>query len=187
MSPRPVTLRRRPARALPSALVCLAVLLVVGYLIWAMVVRLADGQWPEPIATAVPAILETPLSHPGVLTAAIIATVLGVILLLCAILPGRYRHSVLRLDESLYPGSQETVLTHRGLANIVRTRTSRLDGVGSVSSKVTGRRVELAVRTPLHETGEVTERVRAKAEDTIGRIPFVQPPTVTTRTGRSRR
>lgn len=179
-------LRRHPSRAIPSVLVCLAILIPVGYLVWAIVVRLSAGSWPNPIATGAPAALETPLSHPAVLAAAIIAAVVGLVLILCAVIPGRYRHRVLRVDEDLYPGDQETVLTHRGLANILRTRTGRLDGVQNVTAEVTDRRAELTVHTPLRSTDEVTDRVRAAAGDAVGRIPFVQPPAVTARTGRSR-
>lgn len=187
MSPSVPALRRRPARAIPSVLVCLAILLPVGYLLWAIVVRFSEGAWPGPVATGAPAVLETPLAHPNVLAAAIVAAVLGLVLILCAVLPGRYRHSALRVDETLYPGHQETVLTHRGLANILRTRTRRLDGVQNVTAEVTDRRAQLTVDTPLHATDEVTDRVRAAAADTVEGIPFVQPPAVTTRTGRSRR
>lgn len=186
MSPRTPALRRRPARVIPSILVCLAILLPVGYLVWASVIRFSQGTWPGPVATGAPAVLETPLSHPGVLIASIIAVVVGIVLILCALIPGGYRSNRLHIDEDLYSGPQESVLTHHGLANIVRTRTSRLDGVETVSAEVTDRRAALNVRTPLHEAGEVTERVRAVAEDAVGRIPFHRPPSVTARSTRSR-
>jgi len=179
-------LRRRPARVIPAVLVCVAILIPVGYLVWAIIIRFSTGSWPGPIATGAPVVLQTPVSDPAVIAAAIISGILGVILILCAVLPGRYRHSALRVDESLYGGEQETVLTHRGLANILRTRTGRLDGVEHVTATVTDRRAELSVHTPLHATGEVTDRVRIVAQDTVNTIPFLQAPAVRTRTGRSR-
>lgn len=152
MKPRTPTLRRRPARTIPSVLVCLAILIPAGCLLWAIVLAM-----------------------------------LGSVLILCAVTPGSHRHSVLRVSEELHSGSQETVLTHTGTANIVRARTGRLDGVEAVTTEVTDRRAQLTVHTPMHETGEVTDRVRAVAQDTLTRIPFTRPPAVSVRPGRSRR
>ncbi|MDV5999557.1 hypothetical protein IUU84_08220 [Kocuria rhizophila] len=180
------SLRRRPARVIPSVLVCLVILIPVGFLVWAIIIRFTTSSWPGPIATGAPILLQTPVSHPTVIAAAIITGILGLILILCAVLPGHYRHSVLRVDENLYTGSQETVLTHRGLANILRTRTSRLDGVDTVTATVTDRLVELSVHTPLHAIIEVDDRVRTVAQDTVNTIPFLQAPAVMTHTERSR-
>lgn len=184
MSAHTPSLRRRPARVIPAVLVCLVVLIAAGYLVWAIIVRLAQGAWPAPLATGVPELLATRLSHPGVLTAAIIAAVVGLVLILCAVVPGRYRSRSLHISEDLHAGAQQTVLTHRGLGNILRARTNRLDGVGAITTKITDRRATLIARTPLRETGEVTEKVRVTAEDTIRRIPFAQPPTMRVRAGR---
>lgn len=187
MRPRTPTLRRRPARMIPSVLVCLAILIPAGCLLWAIVVRFIEGTWPEPIASGAPAVLATPLSDPGVIAAAVVLALLGAVLILCAVIPGSHRHSRLDVAGELRTGSQETVLTHTGTAHILRARTGRLDGVEAVTAGVTGRRAQLTVHTPLHETREVTDRVRAVAEDTLAGIPFTRPPAVSVRPGRSRR
>lgn len=189
MSPRTPSLRRRPARIVPSVLMSLAILLPAGYLLWAIVLRFAQGSWPDPVATGAPAVLEAPLSHPGVLTAAILATVLGLVLMLCALVPGKHRTSVLQVDENLYQGSEETVITHRGVANLLQARTSRVDGVDRVGAEVTDRRIRLHVDTPLHETGEVTRRVQEVATRTVERVPFRGAPavSVSARAERNRR
>lgn len=187
MSARIPVLRRRPARVIPSILVSVAILILVGVLVWAFAAYLSDGAWPEPVAAGAAMVMETPLAHPAVLTAGIVLGLLGLVLLLCAVIPGRYRSSPLHIDEHLYPGSQESVLTHHGLANIVRTRTAHLDGVDAVRAEVTERRVDLNVRTPLRQTSQITGRVQDAAQSIIGDIPFHLPPTVRVRAGRSRR
>ena len=84
-------LRRRPARVVPSVLVGLLGLTAAGLLAWAAVLRFTQGSWPEPVATGAPAVLETPVTDPRVLAAGIVLTVLGLVLLLCGLVPGRYR------------------------------------------------------------------------------------------------
>ena len=171
-------LRRRPARVVPSVLVGLLALGAAGYLAWAAVLRFGRGSWPEPVASAVPAVLETPVTDPGVLAAGIVLGVLGLVLLLCALVPGRHRSARLRVPGHLYGGSEETVLTHRGLGRLLEARTGRVDGVGRVRATVRDRRVRLHVDTPLRSTAGLHDRVRTVAEDAFVRLPLTTTPTV---------
>lgn len=171
-------LRRRPARVVPSVLVGLLGLAGAGLLAWAAVLRLTQGSWPEPVATGVPAALETPVTDPGVLAAGIALAVLGLVLLLCGLVPGRYHAARVRVPERLYGGSEETVLTHRGLGRLLEARTGRVDGVGRVRADVNDRRVRLHVDTPLRETGALAPRLQTVAEDTFVRLPLATAPRV---------
>lgn len=187
MSSRTPALRRRPARVIPSVLVCLAILAPAGYLVWAIVVRLGQGRWPALIADGAPAVLGAPLSDPAVLTVAVVSIVVGIVLVLCAVVPGRHRVSALQVPTDVYDGENETVLTHRGLAHIVSARTSRLDGVDSANAAATDRRVRLTVDSPLTDTSEVADQARTAAESAVQSIPFTRTPAVTVRPGRNRR
>lgn len=171
-------LRRRPARVVPSVLVGLLGLTAAGLLVWAAVLRLTQGSWPEPVATGAPAVLETPVTDPGVLAAGIVLTVLGLVLLLCGLVPGRYRAARVQVPRRLYGGSEETVLTHRGLGRLLEARTARVDGVGRVRAEVGDRRVRLHVDTPLRDTGALAPRVQTVAEDAFVRLPLATAPQV---------
>lgn len=180
-------LRRRPARVIPSALVSVVALAAGAFLAWALVVRLSEGSWPAPFDTGLATLLQTPLENPAVGATAVVLSVLGIVLILCAVTPGRYRHYVVDVPADVYGGSHETVLTQRGLGNILRTRIARLDGVESANVLASGRRVSLTVRTPLHETSEITARVRGAAERTLAELPLVDPPALSVRVERTGR
>lgn len=169
-------LRRRPARVVPAVLVSLLALGTAGFLAWAAVLRFSRGSWPEPVASGAPAVLETPVTDPGVLAAGIVLGALGLVLLLCALVPGRHRSARLHVPAHLYNGSEETVLTHRGLGRLLETRTGRVDGVGRVRATVSDRRVRLHVDTPLRSTGGLRRRVRTVAEDAFVRLPLTTTP-----------
>lgn len=180
-------LRRHPARVIPSVLASLAIMVITGLVIWAVAAYVIEGQWPEPLASAATPILDGPLSQPAILWTAIALLLIGLVLVLCAIIPGHFRHRELNVAPNLYDGPQETVLSQHGLENFVRARTQRLSGVDSIGADATNRKLQLTVNTPLRETKHVTDRVGTVTDDALDRLPLTRRPAVRIRTGRSTR
>lgn len=104
------------------------------------------------------------------------AIVVGVILLLCAFIPGRF--SALTVDvagagagEGTSPVQErETVMTRRAVAHLAKARCVQIDGVGSAVATATTTSVHLSVKTFLHDPGDlrtrVTDAVRARLKET---------------------
>lgn len=172
-------LRRRPARVLPSVVVTVVALAVVVVVAWAGIERATQGQWPAWTGNSAALAADTPITDPAVLTAGILLGVLGLVLLMCSIIPGGHSRSQLRVDDSLYTGVQDTVLTHHGLAQALEAPVSRVDGVRSVTAQVKARKANVHVETPLRDNAQVKADAREVAEAALQQLPLVKHPAVT--------
>jgi hypothetical protein len=166
-------LRHRPSRAIPALIVGLLLLAAGVVLVWLAVTRLVDGTWP--------ALLQGPRDWLAALTwngsatwqIGTAAVVAGLILLLCALIPGGY--NAIAIDDSgvgeeAPPAQeQETVMTRRAVAHLAKARCEQIDGVRTASATATTRRVHVNVTTFLHEPGDlrtrITDAVRARLEE----------------------
>ena len=179
---RSTRLRHRPSRAVP-ALIAGTLLLAAGVaLVWLSVTRLVNGSWPTVLQEPIDWLAALAWNDPAVWQIGIVAVVAGVILLLCAIIPGGF--SALAIDDSGTGAGaaapvqeQETVMTRRAIAHLAKSRCLQIDGVGSASATATTRRVHVNVTTSLHEPGDlrkrITDAVRARLEE-IGLSPVPQ-------------
>ena len=181
---RSTRLRHRPSRAVP-ALIAGTLLSAAGVaLVWLSVTRLVSGSWPTVLQGPIDWLAGLAWNDPAVWQIGIAAVVAGVILLLCAIIPGRY--SALTIGDSGTGAGewappvqdQETVMTRRAVAHLAKARCLQIDGVGSASATATTRRVHLNVATFLHEPGDlrqrITDAVRARLEETgLSPVPQV--------------
>lgn len=155
------SLHRRSSRSLPATLTALVLLLTAVAGAWIGITRITTGTWPEFLRSGREASTYLTWSSPAVITAAIIMALLGLILLLAALLPGQ--HSTIRLDEpeNRRVGNSEAVLTRRGLSKIAAAHIDRTDGVDRSSVTTTAKRMDVSVRTPLHDAGDLSNRLEA--------------------------
>lgn len=172
---RSTPLRHRPSRTVP-ALIAGVLLLAAGVaLVWLAISRLVNGSWPRLLQGPRDWLAALAWSDPAVSQIGIAAIVAGVVLLLCAIIPGEF--SALTVDDSGTGAGnvpppvqeQETVMTRRAVAHLAKARCMEIDGVGSASATATTRRVHVNVTTSLHEPGDlrqgITDAVRARLEE----------------------
>ena len=180
---RSTRLRHRPSRAAPALIVGIMLLAAGVALVWLSITRLINGSWPALLQGLRDWLAALAWNDPAVWELGTAAVVAGVILLLCAIIPGGF--SALTIDDSGGAGvgappvrEQETVMTRRGVAHLAKARCLQIDGVGSASVTATTRRVHVRVTTSLHEPGDlrtrITDAVRARLEETgLSPVPQV--------------
>lgn len=180
---RSTRLRHRPSRAVPALIVGFLLLAAGVALVWLSITRLVNGTWPTLLQGPRDWLLALAWNDPVVWQIGIAAVVAGVILLLCAIIPGGF--SALTIDGSGAPAGdqasvqqQETVMTRRAVAHLAKARCVQIDGVGSASATATTRRVHVNATTFLHEPGDlrtrITDTVRARLEETgLSPVPQV--------------
>lgn len=152
----PVALRPRPSRAVP-AIICGLVLLAAGVLlVWAAVARFIQGEWP-PFFTAVSDWLASlSWNSVGSWTAGIVLGVVGLVLLLTVLIPGRYHSLPLQLEPTPdVTGESRAVISRRAAARLAAATCEHIDGVSSASATASDREVRVRVNTALRDTAEV--------------------------------
>lgn len=165
----PVPLRPRPSRAVP-AVVCSLVLLAAGVLlVWAAIARLVEGQWP-PFFTAVPDWLASlSWNSAGSWIAGIVLAVIGALLLLTVLIPGRFHSLSLHLEPSPeVTGTSQAVMPRRAAARLAAATCEHIDGVSSASATASDREVRVNVTTALRNTADlqhwVADGVRSRLQ-----------------------
>ena len=181
---RSTRLRHRPSRAVPALIVAIVLLAAGIALVWLTITRLINGDWPSLLQGPRDWFTALAWNAPSIWGIGIAAVVMGMILLLCAIIPGGF--SALTVNDSATKAEdgaslvqdQEIVMTRRAVAHLAKAQCMQIDGVGSATATATTTRVRLSVKTSLHEPGDlhtrVTDAVRARLEETgIDPVPQV--------------
>ena len=177
-------LRHRPSRAVPALIAGILLLAAGVALVWLTITWLVNGTWPTLLQGPRDWLAALAWNDPAVRQIGIAAIVAGVILLLCAIIPGGFNALTIddsgggAGDEAPPVQEQETVMTRRAVAHLAKARCLQIDGVGSAAATATTRRVHLSVKTSLHEPGDlrtrITDAVRARLEETgLSPVPQV--------------
>lgn len=186
------SLRRRPSRTVPAAVV--AALITAGGLVgvWATVARLVTGSWPSWVTQT----HEWARTHTWgswiVVALSVTVALVGLLLLMTALRPGMpnaYRISLPaavdpRLQGQSSPaqsGTTEFVMTRRAIAKLATAHAALVDGVGSVSAGVTSRRVTMLVQTASTQTEEIDQLVTRRVTDALAAVGLSPQPTVSTR------
>lgn len=162
---RSTRLRHRPSRAVPAFIVGLVMLAAGVALVWLTIARLVNGTWPTLVQGPRDWITSLTWNDASVWGIGIAAVVVGVILLLCALVPGGFsalsvRDSGYRSGEDPLPvQEQETVMTRRAVARLAKAACGQIDGVSSVSATATTTKVHVGVQTPLHDVGDLRTKV----------------------------
>jgi hypothetical protein len=174
---RSTRLRRRPSRTIPALVVGILLLATGTASVWLAVSRLAQGTWSTLLQGPRDWLASLRWDSPSLWGIGAAAAAVGLVLLLCAIIPGGFTALSVRGPGDAAPGDggpppleRETVMTRRAVAHLARAQCEQVDGVASASATATATRVHLRVRTSLRDTadlrGQVTDRVRRRLEET---------------------
>ncbi|WP_038371957.1 DUF6286 domain-containing protein [Brachybacterium phenoliresistens] len=178
-SPRPLV--ARPTRTVPATLLALALLTAGGLALWALGALLLTGSWPAPLQEPMARLGALRLADRALLAAAAGCAVLGIVLLVAALRPGRPRTRAVLGDA--VPGT--TALPHRDLERRLRARLEQVDGVRSARAAAGPRTVRITVSTVLEDTAPVLAAARRAAHGTIAEIRPVHDPRVLVRARRT--
>lgn len=166
MSTAPRRLDRRPSRSLPVSLLGLVVLAVGLLGVWLLGALLLDGAWPQAARPGIDSLGALRLDSVPMLVGAGVLTVLGLLMLALAVLPGTSSRSQVLAEQT--PG--QTVVSHRDLARRVTLRVERVDGVHSARTTLVGRRLTVVARTVVDDTDSVLTAARAAVEQTVAEL-----------------
>ena len=153
----------RPSRSTPSVVLALLLLTAGGLGAWLTGHRIVTGTWPDRTVTTLDTIGSTALDSAAVITAAGIAAVCGLAMILAALWPG-LPERVEFLPDTV-PG--QTAVTRRDLAGLVRTQVEQVDGVHSVAVTARRSRVDVVVLSVLDDPAPVREAARKKADEAL--------------------
>ena len=175
------SLRRRPARTIPSTIVCLVLVALAVGLAWAAITRLSGGQWPSALSDLAERLAGVRADSNESWAAAIITVIVGLALLLCAWIPGRANASELEpppAPSEAVVGTTSAVITNRGLANLVAGSAEQVDGVTSVRTSATSSRVDVRVTTPLRSTEGLVTSVNQRINNRLDGVALASRPRV---------
>ncbi|MCQ1948675.1 MULTISPECIES: DUF6286 domain-containing protein [Arthrobacter] len=168
--PPPVSMRRRPSRSVPATISAIVMLALGVGLVWAAVARLIQGSWPAFVTEPVRWLSETGWDSTRGWTGAVVLLLIGVILLLCGMLPGDFSALPLRAKPVNMPGlpgagesggvpsvrgGETVVMSRRAVARLAASTCDHIDGVASASATASSRKVHLDVTTALHGTTDL--------------------------------
>lgn len=175
------SLHRRSSRSLPATLTALVLLAVSVAGAWIGITRITTGSWPGFLGAAREGLAPLAWNSPQVVAAAIILSALGLILLLAGILPGQRGTIRLVEPENRRGGTSEAVVTLRGLSRIAAAHIDRTDGVDRSSVSTTATRMDVEVRTPLHDAGDLADRLKASLGTKMQELGVTPQPVITVR------
>ena len=181
------SLRRRPSRTVPAAIVA-ALLTAAGVAaVWATAERLATGSWPGWVSGVHRWGATETFGSAVVIVVSAAVAVLGVLLIATALRPGMpnaYDIDPGALDGSNGnpdpPPSSEFVMTRRAVARLATAHADLVDGVDSVSATVSSRRVMLSVSTSSAQTEDIDRLVTSRVTDVLAAVGLSPQPSVTT-------
>lgn len=151
---------RRPARAVPTGLVGVILLVFGGLGLWLLGTYLIEGRWPVAAANSVDALAWTTLESIAAQAAAGAMVVLGLVLVVFAAWPGRPSRLLIMDDE--IPG--ETALSRRDLARHLQSAAENVDGVHSVRVAPKRRRIDVDVITVVDDPAPVVDAASAAVD-----------------------
>lgn len=170
---RSTRLRHRPSRAVPAFIVGLVLLAAGVGLVWLTIARLVNGTWPTLLQGPRDWLKSLMWNSAGLWGIGMAAIVVGVVLLLCAIIPGGFSAVTIRgggtdpEGKSAPAREQEIVMTRRAVARLAKTACGQIDGVGTASATATTQKVHVGIQTPLHDAGDLRSRVIEAVRDRL--------------------
>lgn len=176
------SLRRRPSRTVPATLVALLLTVAGVAATWAAVVRLSTGRWPSWVVSTNEWAAGQTWGSAVVIAISIVTALLGLVLLVTALAPGRpnaYEIEPPETEDEPVDG-REVVMTRRAVAMLATAHATLVDGVSSASAVVTGHAVSLTVRTPSAHRETIEQAVTARVAQVLTAVGLTPVPTVAT-------
>lgn len=150
-------MKRRPRRSLPATLLAL-VLLAAGASVAITAVQLLLGEPPWlSYDRAAEALHSVRWADTAVLVAGIVVAALGLLLLLCALVPGARTVLPLSADNS----AVDSGVSRRSYRDLLAGTAAGVDGVRKVRLRVRARSVEAVVRTDRTNTTGLADAVES--------------------------
>ncbi|WP_431875891.1 DUF6286 domain-containing protein [Amycolatopsis sacchari] len=167
-------MKRRPRRSLPATLVAL-VLLAASVLvaITAVQMLLHEHAWLS-YDRAARALHELRWTDTAVLVAGVVAAVLGLLLFLCALVPGARTVLPLATDDTAI----DSGASRRSYRSTLRAAAADVDGVSNAKLKVKARSVKAVVRTRRTNPAGLAETVEDSLAHRLDQIAPARRPTV---------
>lgn len=160
---------RRPRRIIPAVLTALAILAICVLVAVSMIQELAGRAAVIPFGTLARDVRTWRLDDPAMLGAGAVAAVAGLMLLGCAVIPGRRQTLALAAipavpgdepgDEGAGGGTDAGV-SRTGLRAALRATIADVDGVTSAKVRIGRRQIAAAVRTELEDSTELAGAVQ---------------------------
>lgn len=179
-------LRRRPSRTVPALIVAILLLAAGVALAWLTIAHLIDGTWSTLLQGPRDWLTGLTWNDPAMWGIGAGAVIAGVILLLCAFIPGGFSALTVRnaatAGTSDEPAGQdrETVITRRAVAHLAKAESVEVDGVSSASTTATHNRVHISVKTTLRDPGDLRARVTEAVRDRLNDIGVDPLPRIST-------
>ncbi|NUL44605.1 alkaline shock response membrane anchor protein AmaP [Cellulosimicrobium funkei] len=170
MSANPYRLTSRPPRSVPVILLAVLAIAIGGLGVWLLGSYLIDGAWPAGSGAAVDPVGATRFGSTAAQVTAAVVGLVGLILLICAIVPGDPARRAILEDET--PG--QTAVSRRDLSRRVQRGVEHVDGVQAARVSVRRNRIDVTARTPIEDTETVLRRVRASVDETVAELSPVQ-------------
>lgn len=173
---------RRPRRIVPASLLALGVLGLCTVTAISIIQELARRALLLPLPAFARHLRVLYTDDIGVVGAGLVAALLGLVLLGCALLPGQAETLALataggeRADGGAALAAPVAGISRSGLRTALAATLADVDGVTAVRVKVGPRRVSAQVRTELTRTESVREAVRRAAEQRLNRVGLARPP-----------
>jgi Family of unknown function (DUF6286) len=162
---------RRPRRTVPAVLVG-AVLLAAAVVLAISCVQLIVGRIPlVPFGTIAQLAADTTLSNPVVVIGGATLAMVGLVLLLCALLPGTPQ--VLALAS--INDHTDAGVTRHSLARDLTSHARRTDGITDARVTVGARTITVNARTPLRDRSGLSERVREQVTARLDYVNLARP------------
>ncbi|WP_024799564.1 DUF6286 domain-containing protein [Nocardia sp. BMG51109] len=169
-------MRRRPSRAAPAGLVALAVLAVCVVVVLSLVQRLTGAKELVSYDAVANRLSEMDWGDARVTGFGVAAILAGLVLLGLAVLPGRPVVVPLAATDEISAG-----VVRRTLRDALRAAATSVPGVHSARIRLRRKTVRLTIRADRTHSAELTETVRAAADNRLARIGPHPSPRVSTR------
>lgn len=175
-----VGLVRRPARALPIALVGVVLIVAGGLGLWLLGSYVVEGRWPAAAAGSVDTVAWTTLESVAAQAVAGALAVLGLAMVLLAAWPGRPARLSILADE--IPG--ETALSRKDLARRLRSAAENVDGVHSARVRPRRRRIDVEVVTVVENPAPVVAAASSAVDRAVDELRTAGPTAIRVRARR---
>ncbi|MEU8269067.1 DUF6286 domain-containing protein [Sphaerisporangium sp. NPDC049002] len=155
----------RPRRTVPAVVTSLLLAAAALVTFVGAVAALARGRAQVPPLTWLAPVGRTHWSDPAALTTAAVACLLGILLLVLALTPGRPRAIPIASEDP----RTVTGITRTGLSRHLATVAAKVDGVSRARVRLRRDRVHVTAATPLRDASglpdEVTQAVVTRLEE----------------------